>query len=306
MKKLITMLVSALMVVSMLSISVFADETPMFTVEKVTAKPDSTVSVPIKLSNNTGIWGFAINVRFDTKVFSFEQIKNNADVFNNGEFTIGPSDFTKGYVRICAYSNKLNANNKKNGTLCTLVFNVNKDASPGEYPLEVEYDDNSACDYKTNYVKISATDGSIRVSNDTDNVAKTEKSDKAGEVIAKAKNGKLVSDPTTVSNQEAKTEIVTQYKTDKNGNYVTNAKGEKETVTEYVTVKDEQAKTDENGETIKQDTGNSDNPSVSDNKNAEKNKENLSLTTTVLIILGAVVAAGILVAIIVIVVKKKH
>ncbi len=295
MKKLSVMFISILMVVSLVSFTAFADNKPVFKAETVSGKAGTTIELPIKLSNNKGFWGVTINVLFNTKVLSVAEIKNNNDVFRNGEFTIGPSDFSKGYVRVCAFSNNINVNNTSNGTLCTIVFNVKDDAVPGEYPIEFEYDEKSACDIDAKYVSINCEDGLVRILKDNEENP-TVKKVNSGDVIAKAENNKLVTTNTKATKSDNKTKSIDKIVTDKNGQAITNENGDKVTVTQNVDSDYSES------ETVLQND-NKDKGSIEADK--EQEKDTLSVTTTVLIILGAVVAAGVVAAGFVFAIKKK-
>lgn len=322
MKKLSVMLVLVLFVTSLLSFTALAEDKLLFKAENVKTKAGETVEVPIKLSNNKGVWGIAINVLFDKNVFSVAQVKNNNDIFVNGEFTIGPDDFSKGYVRVCAFSNNINANNTKNGTLCTIVFDVKSNAVPGKYPIKFEYDEKSACDVDSNYVLLSSENGTIEILNESEQkpVVNTQSN---GEVLINVENNKQVTvnanttknnsktnsankansankTNSTKTNSADKTNKNTQLKTYKNGQTVTDKNGQ--AVTENNT--EAVSKSDSSNSIKSEDfTENNADANISEKSDKASNASSSGLATTY-IILGSIVLAGVVLAIVVYKLKK--
>lgn len=302
MKKLFAVFCAVFMMFSIMSFSALANSKTTLVAESVTAAPGGTVSVPINIKNNAGVWGIVVNVKFDTSVLSVAEVRNNSNVFKNGEITIGPSDFSKGYVRICTFPNDIKNDNTNNGTICTIVFNVSGDAKEGDYTIEFECNDNSVCNVASEYVPVDAQDGKVSIKKSAKNIAE-QPTTASGDVIAKAVNGQLVTEVASTKNdKQTKTEIRTNYEYDDEGNIVTNAKGEKQTVTEYAEVIDE---TDENGNPVV--NADSEGSANSDTENSVKSQNGLSLSTTLIIciIIGAVVIAAVIVLAIVLIKKKK-
>ena len=136
MKKLLVCFLTFLMIISSVSIFAFADNQPKLTVGNVETQAGNTLVVPIELSNNTGIWGLEFNVVFDTAVFEVKEVVHNGEVFEKGDFMIGPADFSNGYVRfVISAMNLLDDNNTKNGTICYIKLKASEKAQIYKYPF---------------------------------------------------------------------------------------------------------------------------------------------------------------------------
>ena len=214
MKKLLASFILLLMIISSLSLTSFA-------------KGVSKVSVPIKLSNNQGLWGMVFNVYYDTNVFELKEVVNNGDVFNSADLVIGPSDLNKGYVRVVITPSNVTSNNTANGTICTLKLNVSKNANLKKYVFKIELED--VCDIDGENVEVKGVDGSVTVQKPAENIAQTktqkqtDTKEKTEKVIARAENNKIVEEDIldeteSVADSEDKTESVEE--TEKTGESV--------------------------------------------------------------------------------------
>lgn len=280
MKKLLVTILSVFVIVSSFSFASLAEGTTKISVDDITAST-GTVYVPVKISNNQGLWGMVVDVEFDTSVFEVQEVLNNGEVFKTSDLMIGPSDFNQGYVRIVVTSTSVSQNNINNGTICILKLNVPSNASLDTYKFTVKCDD--ACNVNGTDISITTASGSVTLKEGVKNTVDT--STKEAEVIAKAENNILIDEETT---GELKTEVLTEYVTDANGEYVTNKDGEKQTETQIVEVTvAESDEADEPG-TINSDE-----------------ELQIEIYAIIIIIAVAVVIAGIIVLIVVLVKKKK-
>ena len=206
MKKLIISLITVLMLVSSLSFSSFAENLTKISVDEVEAARGNVVSVPVKISNNQGIWGMVFDVKFDSDVFQVQEVTNNNEVFYSADIMIGPSNFNDGYVRVVVTPSNIYQNNTKNGTICIIKFLVKEDAELTEYPLSVSFEENNMCDIDAKEVKVTSADGSIIVKKTVENVAQKEPEKTTEEVIAKAKDNVLIEE-TTSADETATTDV---------------------------------------------------------------------------------------------------
>ena len=233
MKKLLASFILLLMIISSLSLTSFAKDVSKVSVSNVVAETQSEVSVPIKLSNNQGLWGMVFNVYYDTNVFKLKEVVNNGDVFNSADLVIGPSDLNKGYVRVVSTPSNVTSNNTANGTICTLKLNVSKNADLKKYAFKIELED--VCDIDGEDVEVKGVDGSVTVQKAAENIAQTktqkptDTKEKTEKVIARAENNKIVEEDIldeteSVADSEDKTESVEE--TEKTGESVTADKEE--------------------------------------------------------------------------------
>ncbi|MBQ4156109.1 MAG: hypothetical protein IJD90_04820, partial [Clostridia bacterium] len=73
-KKLFAVLFSALIILSSFSLVAFAEDVAHISVADVTVNSEETVEMPVKISNNKGIWGLVFNIHFDTKAFQVKEV----------------------------------------------------------------------------------------------------------------------------------------------------------------------------------------------------------------------------------------
>ena len=282
MKRLLVCLLTVLMIFSSLSVCVFADTQPKLSVGNVETQPGKTILVPIKISNNTGIWGIEFNVKFDTNIFEVQEVVHNGEVFEKGDFMIGPADFSDGYVRfVISALNLLDDNNTNNGTVCYIKLKVSKQAQIYKYPFEIE--ETFACKVDTKVVEIATENGSVNiVESSSEQPIKV----KDAEVIVKAKDNKVIDNYTndlTVSDENT---------TDKNSETVTNKKGENETV-------EQTEKKDNDIENLDKENDN-DIETIGSSESTTNN-----LVIVIVYICSALLLAGIIVLIIVLIKKNK-
>ena len=171
MKKLSASFILLLMIISSFSFSAFAKGVTEISVANVVAEKQSEVSVPIKISNNQGLWGMVFNVYFDTDALKLKEVVNNGDVFNSGALLIGPSDLSKGYVRVVITPSNVSSNNTANGTICTLKLNVSKDAELKKYSFKIDLED--VLDVEGEDVEVTGTDGSVTVQKTVESTVQT-------------------------------------------------------------------------------------------------------------------------------------
>lgn len=99
-----------------------------------------TISIPVSLSNNSGIWGAQIFISYDTSVFSFVSC-SNGEVF---EMCDSNTD-DKG---VCILTSQLGVEDTtKNGLVVTVKLKAKDTAEDGEYKITI--------DEKTNFSNIA-------------------------------------------------------------------------------------------------------------------------------------------------------
>ncbi len=231
MKRLLVCLLTILMIFSSFCVCVFADTQPKISVGNVKVQPGKTVLLPISLENNKGIWGIEFNVNFDTSVFEVQEVVHNGEVFEKGDFMIGPADFSEGYVRfVISAMNHLYDNNTNNGTVCYIKLKTSKDAKVKEYPFEV--DSILACNVDAQDVTVTGESGSVKVvSHSVNNIQNI----KDEEVVVEAEDNKVID-----NYEVGETTVVVENVTDKKGEAVTDKNGQKQTVTKVLEIKETQ------------------------------------------------------------------
>lgn len=121
-KKLFTLLISALLIVSLLPLSSYATDTAVVYSEAVVTQPNSIFFVPVSIKNNTGIMGFKITVKYDPSLITLPAVSRGT-VTESGMLndSIGVSE--EGTIDIVWTGDSAVT---KDGTLFTVSFNVDE------------------------------------------------------------------------------------------------------------------------------------------------------------------------------------
>ncbi|MBE6741410.1 MAG: hypothetical protein E7570_03815 [Ruminococcaceae bacterium] len=163
-KKLIALLLSILMLVSVLPIGSFSamanSEQAAVTVSNVTATPGSTVSVDVKIANNPGILGAVFTLRYDENLTLVNATSGDAfsalAMTKPGRFQ-SPCQFTWDGI-------ELSDSDIKDGTILTLEFQVSEEAEDdSQCEVELTYNNGDIVDSNLNAVSLSITNGSVKV-----------------------------------------------------------------------------------------------------------------------------------------------
>ena len=164
MKQKITSLVMALIMTASLfmSISVNAETYGTITVSDVKATAGSTIAVPVKISNNPGIFGAKLTITFDEELTLLEGINGNA--LANHQMT-PPGTFTSP----CNFvwdKTELADEDIADGVLLTLKFKTPANAQLGaKYNISVSYDSGDILNKDENSISPNIINGSIEIMN---------------------------------------------------------------------------------------------------------------------------------------------
>ena len=125
MKKIISLLVVAVLFVSCMSTAAFAAGAPVVTVaEEATAENELTLS--FNLSNNPGFKGYGLTVEYDEEVMTLKELK--AGELSVGAFTANVAEAYVNYANATVVTGE--------GVLFTAVFEI-ADAEAGDYEVSV-------------------------------------------------------------------------------------------------------------------------------------------------------------------------
>ena len=106
------------------------------TVGSVSGKVGETVTVPVTIENNPGIYCYALAIEYDTTRLSLVSMKANTDDWGGSE-TVGSKivwDSSDGDVAF-------------NGLMLTLTFEILADAAEGDAAVTVIYEEGDICNY---------------------------------------------------------------------------------------------------------------------------------------------------------------
>lgn len=310
MKKIISLVLSAILLLSVFTVLTYAAEPDMqFSLKGSTGKPGDTVKVEVYLDKNPGTWAALFHLCFDTKVLKLKDVQNG-EVFANSEFTKAPLD-NDGFYRYYGQSDALK-NNTKTGLIMTAEFEVTEKAVNGYHDVWLEFPDNG----EGWFFDVDNNDINRTVPADKDVKAAVTVfgSSATGEPVTDDKGLVAETDPA----KETKAPV-TAYVTDADNNFVTDEKGAIET---YIVPSGKQEDapqyvTDSDGNFARDDNGNLETYYVNDKgeivektevttQGADDSKKDDSTLHKVLIIAAcAAVAVAVVIIIVVITTSKR-
>lgn len=155
MTKIKKMLISALVLATMLicTVPICAGNT-IISVDKVVADGES-VQLPVRISGNSGICGATVKVRYTNGLILKSVAQGDA---MTGLVMTKPGKLNANPVNIVW--DGLEADDS-DGIIAILTFNV--PSVPGEYAVDISYEDGDIVDGNLNPVNVSVTSGSIKV-----------------------------------------------------------------------------------------------------------------------------------------------
>lgn len=151
-----------------ISVSVREDEIdeslPTVEVESVVGRSGEEVTVDVSITNNVGIAGFALEVKYDNTILTpVSAVKGDVltgSVLSNIDQGGDMSQYTSVYTQWSNPSNVMD-----DGVLYTLTFKINEDAEEGIIPLTLNYIEDDIANQKYETVLINAKNGQIEVVN---------------------------------------------------------------------------------------------------------------------------------------------
>lgn len=172
-------------------LATFAIIQPTVYADSITVNAGDTVSIPVIISNNTGIAGFGINLTYDASVLTPISVSSDDSVFSSGLMNDTISSANTGMVSVIwsGFSNVT-----ANGTLFTITFKVSNEAT-GSTIVGIDYDQENTFDEDINDVALTCSNTMLTIKNSAyDDIPK---------IVLSATNataGELVSVTGTVSN----------------------------------------------------------------------------------------------------------
>lgn len=215
--KIISVITAICLLLSAMNLFAFAaGEKGMISVGTVSAKVGEKVTVPVKMVKNPGILAIVISVTYDKDVLSFDSVNNPGKLFSKDEVDIN-SELT-GEVVFALMTSSLTKDVTGTGDIFDIVFNVNRNAVNGTYPINVDVTSSGnmsgkAVNAAEQLVDFDFTNGTITVSGGKDGAKNnaTAKTEAAAQQYATVES--IVS--------YVQTEADGQPVTDKNGQSVT-------------------------------------------------------------------------------------
>lgn len=156
MKKLISILLSAILLCSLFSVAAFAAETPSFELSDAQGAVGETVSVKLNIKNNPGITSLQVKVAYSSDDLELIKI-DNSGLFDSA---ISKSSVDKNPAVISWYSTD-SENKNDNGTLATLTFEIKEGAKDSAVVLG--YDEDDVFNSSFENVSFSTTPAAVKV-----------------------------------------------------------------------------------------------------------------------------------------------
>ncbi len=181
-KKILSLLLSILIISSIFSFSVVASATEngVVSVGNATGKAGEEVVVPIAVTKNPGIVGVAFSINYDEKLTIIEV--NNVSSWEgytpSGDLSMKPFNIS--------YTSARFDNDTSTGKLVEVTFKIPNDAQPTDiYEIYLTYDEENIFDVDMNNVSFDTLAGQISVESETT----TEPQGNKGEVVVGSVTG---------------------------------------------------------------------------------------------------------------------
>ena len=170
MKKVFSIIISFILIISLCGISVLADGMPTFALSEETASIGEEVTVKLTLSDNSGLAAFKLVVRFDTDSLEPVSVNEELGLFADATFQSnvrnpGADLSTLDKVTL-VWVNMENCFDE--GEICEIVFRV-KDTAYQNVVLKLDYSPGNVFDENIEPVELQTVDGSIEVSDGAEN-----------------------------------------------------------------------------------------------------------------------------------------
>lgn len=271
MKKFVTSILVAALLLSLFAVQVFAaEDSAAVSIKGAKGKPGDIVEIQLYMDENPGLWACGFDVVYNPSYFQLGDVENG-EVFSDGAFVkskIAPTGSYRFYAQYGDYSEKTD----KTGVLATLYFkvletapngshNISIKAAPGNWFIKVGPDINEV-DLAVDLgdpATITVSDSSATAPVTDSAADPTETTDKS-EVTTGRPVTKHVTDDESyaVTDKDGKyvTEVVTEVVTDSEGNVIFDDEGNPvtEVVTETLPVTEESTQ-NENEEDAQKNEG---------------------------------------------------
>lgn len=117
------------------------NNSPKFMVSDINAKAGSTVKVDIAIENNPGITAFNFSVDYPSEILTLKNVEYNT-LFSSK--ATGSKTMSSPFI--ISWFSALSQDETENGVVATLTFKVKDDVQPGNYNINLNYDENNVFD----------------------------------------------------------------------------------------------------------------------------------------------------------------
>ena len=154
MKKIIALIISAIVIFSMCIFSASAAGSGIIVMSSASAKQGDSVTLNVTMPSNPGLVTMSIKVTYDTNVLQLTNVTDSKLLVGSQLNT----NYTSPY-KITWADGSTTTDNKKTGTIATFTFKVKDNAQIGDSVVNLEIEDS----YDTNYAENSFTASSGKI-----------------------------------------------------------------------------------------------------------------------------------------------
>ena len=163
MKKLISLFLIIAMLLpanALMSVSVYAVDTPEISVIDTSGFAGEVVNVNINIANNPGVTALSFNVEYDTSRLALAGVTDGA-ILGSATASFG-NDLTANPYKLF-WDDVLSTNNTGNGTVATLQFHILDTAEAGSAAITLSLNQASTFNVDLDDVAFTMTSGSVNV-----------------------------------------------------------------------------------------------------------------------------------------------
>jgi len=136
---------------------------PMFTVEKINAKPgDNSVTVAISVKNNPGILGMTLTLEYNENIMSLTNASNGTAL--SGVLNFTKANILKSGCNFVWDGQEISFANIKDGTVLLLTFDISEKAVSGNYPINISYEYGDIIDGNLSPISFVIENGNVVIS----------------------------------------------------------------------------------------------------------------------------------------------
>lgn len=158
-KKALCWIITAAMLLSVITLNVFAAEKGQFVVSDAVGEAGETVEITVSIENNPGIIAAALKVHYDTDQLELISVKD--------EKMFPDSMFSQNYSSYPYYASWMDAlatdNKEEDGVLMTLTFKILEDCESGNAEIGLEFDPADVFDWEMEEQEFRTVSGTVTI-----------------------------------------------------------------------------------------------------------------------------------------------
>ena len=158
-KKALSWIITAAMLLSVITLNVFAAEKGQFVVSDAVGEAGETVEITVSIENNPGIIAAALKVHYDTDQLELVSVKD--------EKMFPDSMFSQSYDNCPYYASWMDAlatgNKEEDGVLMTLTFKILEDCESGEAEIGLTFNPADVFDWELEEQTFEVVGGTVTI-----------------------------------------------------------------------------------------------------------------------------------------------